>query len=86
MNQEKILKFDKYFDPISFIYIVIIYNNRSNKFIFYCFIIFYIIEKLILLWYLKDNDSKKKLILHSLIAIIYIIGLIYIIITFPGLI
>lgn len=58
MDREKILKFD----PISFIYIVIVY----------CFTIFYIIEKLILLWYLKDNYSKKKLILHSLITLAYI--------------
>ena len=86
MNKDKILKFNKYFDPISFIYIVLVYNNKSNKYIFYCFIVFYIIEKLILLWYLKDNDSKKKLIFHSLIALAYIVVLIYVLITFARLI
>ena len=74
MNRENFLKFDSFFSKIAFVYIVLIpfFFQERNRIIFICFSLLFFIERLVRMWYIKDNFSKTKKIVYALIAMIYI--------------
>lgn len=74
MNRENFLKFDSFFSKIAFVYIVLIpfFFLERNRIIFICFSLLFFIERLVHMWYIKDNFSKTKKIVYALIAMIYI--------------
>ena len=78
MKKENFIQFDRVFTFISFIYIFIfpfIFSER-NRTIFLCFSLIFFIEKIVSFITFKDNLSKNKKIIYSLITAIFTVMII----------
>ena len=78
MKKENFIQFDRVFTVISFIYIFIfpfIFSER-NRTIFLCFSLIFFIEKIVSFITFKDNLSKNKKIIYSLITAIFAVMII----------
>ena len=78
MKKENFIQFDRVFTFISFIYIFIftfIFSER-NRTIFLCFSLIFFIEKIVSFITFKDNLSKNKKIIYSLITAIFAVMII----------